>query len=169
MTGLFLDDPKRLVLVSDWNVILDPKLDKAGWGTDRCNSSLIDLLTEHDLVNLFRLDQPGQEMWMWLIDLPSAQIQTNLDRVLVRRADSNFVMCPTFHCIGQTDPYKFMVSLQLANRPSLAGYWKFNTSLLEIGDFRDQLETLIQWALVWAVTRNKWWGSLKYRIKDFAI
>ena len=58
--------------------------------------------------------------------------------------------------------------LRLANRPSLAGYWKFNTSLLEIRDFRDRLESLIQRALVGAVTGNRWWGSLKHRIRDFA-
>ena len=28
----FLDDPKRIVLVGDWNVILDPKIDRVGRG-----------------------------------------------------------------------------------------------------------------------------------------
>ena len=31
------------------------------------------------------------------------------------------------------------------------------------------LENLIQWSLVGAVTGNKWWASLKYRIRDFTI
>ena len=35
--------------------------------------------------------------------------------------------------------------------------------------FRVRLENLIQRALVGAVIRNRWWASLKYRIKDFAI
>ena len=89
--------------------------------------------------------------------------------MLFRRADSDFVTCPTFHWIGQTDPKLVRASLQLANRPSLAGYWKFNPSLLEIGDFWERLETLILRALVGAVTGNKLWGYLKYRIRDFAI
>ena len=49
----FLDDPKRIVLVGDWNAILDPKIDKGGRGTSgsaRCESSLIDLLAEFDLI-----------------------------------------------------------------------------------------------------------------------
>ena len=45
----------------------------------------------------------------------------------------------------------------------------FSTTLLEIRDFRERLETLIQQVLVEAVTGNMWWGSLKYRIRDFAI
>ena len=45
----------------------------------------------------------------------------------------------------------------------------FNTPLLEIRDFREQLETLIQRALAGAFTGNRWWESLKYRTRDFAI
>ena len=39
-------------------------------------------------------------------------------------------------------------SNKLADRPSLAGYWKFNTSLLEIRDFQDRLESLVHRALM---------------------
>ena len=167
----FLDDTKRLVLMGDWNAILDPKIDKVGWGVrraGRCESSLAGVMTRHDLVDRFRLVHPGREMWMWLDSSPSAKVGSYLDRVLVRRADIDFVSCPTFHLIAWTDHKLVRVSLRLANRPSLAGYWKFNTSLLEIRDFRDRLESLIKRALVGAVTRNRWWVSLKHRIRDFA-
>ena len=52
--GPFLDDLKRQVLVGDWNTILDHKIDKGGRGASgsvRCDSSLIDLLAELDLVD----------------------------------------------------------------------------------------------------------------------
>ena len=65
-----------------------------------------------------------------------------------------------------TDHELVRISLRLANRPSLAGYWKFNTSLLEIRVFRELLESLIKRALVGAVTGNR--VSLKHRIRDFA-
>ena len=48
-----------------WNAILDPKIDKGGRGAsglDRCESSLIDLLAEHDLVDRFCLNHPEREM-----------------------------------------------------------------------------------------------------------
>ena len=122
----------------------------------------------HDLVDGFRLDQPGREMWTWLDSTPPAKVGSYLDRVLVGRADGDFVSCLTFHLIAWTDPKLVRVSLQLANRPRLASYWKLNTSLLEIQDFRDRLEALIKRALVGAVTGNRWWVSLKYRIRDFA-
>ena len=151
----FLDDTKRLVLMGDWNAILDPKIDKVGRGVrraGRCDSSLVGFVTRHGLVDRFRLDHPGREMWTWLDSSPYAKIGSYLDRVLARRADIDFVSCPTFHLIAWTDHKLVRVSVRLAKRPSLAGYWKFNTSLLEIRDFRDRLESLIQRALVGAVT-----------------
>ena len=73
-------------------------------------------------------DHPGREMWTWPDSSPSARVGSYLDSVLVRRADCDFVSCPTFHLIGQTDHKRVRTSVRLANRPSLAGYWKFNTS-----------------------------------------
>ena len=134
----------------------------------RCESSLVGFVTRHGLVDRFRLDHPGREMWTWLDRSPTAKVGSYVDRVLVRRADIDFVSCPTFHLIAWTDHKLIRVSLRLANRPSLAGYWKFNTSLLEIRAFRDRLESLIQRALVGEVTGNRWWVSLKHRIRDFA-
>ena len=96
----FLDDTKRLVLMGVWNAILDPKIDKVGRGASRlekCESSLAGFMTRHDLVDRFRLDHPGREMWTWLDSSPSAKLGSYLDRVLVRRADIDFVSCPTFH------------------------------------------------------------------------
>ena len=139
---LSLDDPKRLVLVRDWNVIIDPKVDKVGWGAsgaERCESSLIDLIAPHDLVDRVRLDHPRREMWTWLDSSLSARVGSYLDRMLVRRAGCDVLSCPTFHLLELTDHKLVRISLRLANRPSLAGYWKFNTSLLEIRDFRERL------------------------------
>ena len=106
---------------------------------------------------------------MYIGSSSSGQVRSYLDRVLVRRADSDQVTCSTFHWLGRTDHKLVRVSLWLVNRPSLANYWKFNTSLLEIWDLRMRLENLFQRALVGAVIGSKWWASLKYRIRDFAI
>ena len=153
--------------MGDWNAILDSNIDKVGRGANwlgRCERSFVDFMAHHDLVDRFRLDHPGREMWTWLDSLPSTRVGSCLDRA--RRADCDFVSCPTFHLIGLTDNKLVRVSLQLAKRPCRAGYWKFNTSLLDIRDFRDRLESLIKQALVGAVTGNRWWVSLKPNTVD---
>ena len=80
----FLDDSKRLVLMGDWNAILDPKIDKFGRGArglGRCESSLVSLMTPHELVDRFRLDHTGREMWTWLDSSPSSKVGSYWDRV----------------------------------------------------------------------------------------
>ena len=137
--------------MGDWNAILDPNIDRAGRGASgsgRCDSSLINFLAEFDLIDRYRLDHQGREMWTWIGSSPSGLVRSYLDRVLVRRADSDLVAYPTFHWFGLTDHKLVRVSLQLANRPSLTSYWKFNISLREIWDFQMRLENLIQRALV---------------------
>ena len=57
----------------------------------------------HELVDRFRLDHPGKEMWTWLDSSPSAKVGFYLDRVFVRRADIDFVSCPTCHYKAWTD------------------------------------------------------------------
>ena len=94
-------------------------------------------------------------MWTWIGYSTSGQIQSYLDRVLVSRADSNLVTCPTFHWLGRSDLKLFRVRQRLVNRYSLASYWKFHSSLLEIWDFQLRLENLLHRALVGAVIGNK--------------
>ena len=101
-----LNDTKRLVLMGDWNAILDPKIDKVGRRANRLGryeSSLVGFMTRYDLVDRFRVDHPGREMWTWLDRSPSAKVGPYLDRVFVRRADIDFISCPTFHSIAWTD------------------------------------------------------------------
>ena len=81
----FLDDGKRLVLMGDWNAILDPKIDKVGRGASRlgrCERSLAGLMNRHNLVDRFCLDHPEGEIWTWLDSSPSAKVGSYSDRVL---------------------------------------------------------------------------------------
>ena len=64
-SGLFFDDPRRVVLVGDWNEILDSKINKTGRDAQRlhrCESSLNNFTNRHDLFNRFRMDHPRREM-----------------------------------------------------------------------------------------------------------
>ena len=78
----FLDNLKRIVLMGDLNAILDPKVDsvrRRDRGSRRCESSLIDFMDRHDLVDRFRLDH---QVWNWLDSSPSVRTRSYLDRVL---------------------------------------------------------------------------------------
>ena len=62
-----------------------PKIDKVGRGArrlGRCESSLVGFMTRHALVDRFRLDHPGRDIWTWLDRSPSAKVSSYLDREL---------------------------------------------------------------------------------------
>ena len=55
--------------MGDWNAVLDPNIDRIGRGasgSERCDSSLVSFLAEFDLIDRYRLDHLGREMWTWL-------------------------------------------------------------------------------------------------------
>ena len=170
--GPYLTFSERLVLVGDWNAILDPKLDKGGRGAsgkERCERSLIDMMARNDLIDRYRLDHPGEEMWTWTPSSLSGPVKSYLDRLLVRRVDVDFISCPTFHWLGHSDHKLLLARMQLGDRARRASHWKFNVSLLERQDFRDKLEGLVQKELVGSIVSNRWWTRLKYKIKRFSI
>ena len=156
--------------MGNWNAILDLTIDKVGRdarGSGRCEGNLICFIARYDLLDRFRLDTPGREMWTWLDNSSSVKAKCHLDRVLeeltlvlLRVPCSIILRGLTIGLFG---------SVWLANRLTLAGYWKFNTSFLELRNFRDRLESPVLQASVGMVTGNKWWGSLRHRIRDFAI
>ena len=64
-------------------------------------------MARHDLVDRLRLDHPDSS--------PSVRVRSYLDRVLVKRADTDFVKCPTFHYVAWSDHKLVKVSLWLAD------------------------------------------------------
>ena len=82
-----------------------PLIDRVGRRAkeSRKCESLINLMARHDLVDRVRLDHSEKEMWTLLDSSPSFHARSYLDRMLDRRADTDFVMCLTFHYVTQTD------------------------------------------------------------------
>ena len=167
----YLDCPHRLVAMGDWNAILDPNLDKGGRGARtgrRCERSLINLLERSGLVDRYRIDHPGREMWTWAQNTPP--VRTYLDRVLVRRADVAFISCPRFEFIAYHgfDHKMFVAKVHLEDTPRMAGYWKFNLSHLGREDFRHQLDIYLRRKLEGAVVGSRWWVNFKADLKTFS-
>lgn len=57
-------------------------------------------------------------------------------------------MLSNFHSIVYTNHKLVQVYIKLDKaKPRMAGFWKFNMSLLNVKDFQDQLLLIIQWEL----------------------
>lgn len=77
-----------------------------------------------------------------------------------------FLSYPTFHSLGRLDHKLVMAHFNLSTRPKLARYWKLNTFLLAMQDFRDKVTEIIRRTLMGTI---KWWVSTKAKIRRFSI
>ena len=73
---------KRVILVGDWNAVLDPNLYSSA-GTNTLGARYFrDFVERLDLVDKFRERHPNKIAWTWTGRGASAQLYSYLDRVL---------------------------------------------------------------------------------------
>ena len=85
---------KRVILVGDWNAVLDPNLDRGAisTGTNTLDARYFrDFVQRLDLVDKFRERHPNKIIWTWTGRGASAQLYSYLDRVLVKRVDLEYL------------------------------------------------------------------------------
>ena len=163
---------KRVILVGDWNAVLDPNLDRGATsaGTNPLDARYFrEFVQKFDLVDKFRERHPNKIVWTWTGRGASAQLYSYLDRVLVKRVDLDYIGGPSFEPYKDSDHKSLCVSIRLDKaRCRMSGYWKFNLSLLAEADFRNQLELTLKRELTGAIMGNRWWANLKDSIRSFA-
>ena len=167
---LYVVPSKRVILVGDWNAVLDPNLDRGAIsaGTNTLHARYFrDFVQRLDLTNFAKGIQI--RAWTWTGRGASAQLYSYSDRVLVKRVDLDYLGGPSFDPYKNSDHKFLCVSIRLDKaRCRMSGYWKFNSSLLAEADFRNQLELMIKWELTGAIMGNRWWANLKDSIRSFA-
>ena len=93
---------KRVILVGDWNAVLDPNLDRGAIsaGTNTLDARYFrDFVQRLDLVDKFRERHPNKIVWTWTGRGASAQLYSYLDRVLVKRVDLDYLGGPSFRSV----------------------------------------------------------------------
>ena len=129
---------KRVILVGDWNAVLDPNLDRGAIsaGTNPLDARYFrDFVQRLDLVDKFRERHPNKIVWTWTGRGASAQLYSYLDRVLVKRVDLDHLGGPSFDPYKNSDHKFLCVSIRLDKaRCRLSGYWKFKDRAVLAGD-----------------------------------
>ena len=90
---------KRVILVGDWNAVLDPNLDRGAItaGTNTLDARYFhDFVQRLDLVGKFRERHPNKLAWTWTGRGASGQLYSYLDRVLLKRVDLDYLGGPSF-------------------------------------------------------------------------
>lgn len=174
--------PGAIIMGGDFNTCLDPELDSTGYTGDfsgwlTTNPPLANLITNHDLLDSWRIVNPEGRAYTWARSQSSAQ-RSRLDRIYISRALMAHLEDPgtrhtppsiSDHCIADlsirctTDVFihkttwKFSKELTLNNRwtRSISFLLKSYIERLETGHFCSPGEVIASYTKLKSCIRNK--------------
>lgn len=138
--------PKRpLVLVGDWNFVLDPGKDSKHYsriGNPRARQIVLDFMENENLNDIWRRQHETSTRFTWRRTNPSKFAR--LDFFLISPELLPLVDCSKIETAYRTDHNLITMSLQ-QNCPMARGlFWKFNNSLLNDEQFIDMIRKEIK-------------------------
>ena len=117
---------KQVILVEDWNAVLDPNLDRGAIsvGTNTSDARhFCEFVERLDLVDKFRERYPNKVVWTWTGRGASAELYSYLDQVLVRRVNLDYLGGSSFNPYKDSDHKFLCVSIRLDKvRSRMSGY-----------------------------------------------
>ncbi|GAB1601854.1 hypothetical protein Ahia01_000463900, partial [Argonauta hians] len=165
----FLGTSRSLLLLGDWNGILDVRWEYVGACPDRreCDS-LKQLVTQFDLIDKYRLENPTGDRYTW--STKNGKSRSYLDRIFIKKLDKDLISCPQAVRFRYTD-HKLVTCVidpgTFHKRGS--GYYKLNLSLPINKTYIIQIRYLIKQLLTGAIINNRWWHAYKRTIKKKSI
>ena len=167
------NDDSKIILGGDFNVVLDPNLDGQGGRPSLKESAkqIEDIYLSHDLVDIWRVRNPGTKRFSWRQKTPF--IQRRLDYWLIDNALQEE--------IDQVDIISSIKSDHLAISSTINGietetlspsFWKLNASLLDDKEYVDLINHSYQeWIKEFKDVQDPrlFWDLLKYKIRQDTI
>ncbi|XP_014775867.1 uncharacterized protein LOC106873154 [Octopus bimaculoides] len=97
----FLVTSKTLVVLGDYNAIVDAHIDSVGSSDRKVNSRFVDLLKKFQLADGYRPDHPNVPEWTWVNG--DSRFKSYLDRIVIRARDKASFSCPHLVQVSYTD------------------------------------------------------------------
>ena len=163
-----------LILGGDYNMVLDPSIDRKG-GTPSVDHisghiELSNIIKENQLLDVWRHIHKNKKMYTW--SSPDNKIHSRLDRIYISQQNINKIHKTQTMSIPWTDHKLFSTTILLNNNNSKGpNYWKLNTSILRDQHYQELIEDF--W-LYWQKQKTKyknftdWWDVGKCHIKSLS-
>ena len=163
-----------IVLGGDFNLTLDPSLDKQG-GTSafaestKFRQEIIAFLEAFALSDCLRIKNIGKKLFTWYSK--HLKVRSRLDYIFVSEQLLNRLTLCNKKLAILTDHYMVQITLQTEFSTRGKGYWKFNTSLLKDKDYIK----LVKRSITKTVENNKesnrsmLWDIIKMNIRGETI
>lgn len=151
----FVATSSSLVLLVDFNVICDARVNHVGSKKYKGNVDLQDLLSRFQLTDPYRLELPNALLGTW--SSSNRPFRTCLDGISIRNVEKNIAKCPQSHSVCHND-HKLgtcELNLDIVDVYKKSGNGKFNKSLSVIGEYRDRIKLLLQKPLTETIINDK--------------
>ena len=156
-----------IILCGDFNVTLDPSLDRSGDHESHVASqnALQLLILEHSLIDTFRKTNGNEIMFTWSRDNSCSR----LDRVYISSHISNRLVYSSVIRCPYSDHDAFCTGFMTSKVKQQSAYWHFNVSLL---NDKSYVKIITFFWKKWQLFRSNyddirmWWDIGKIKIKD---
>ena len=163
-----ISDESFVIMGGDFNVTLNPELDKSGgkyYPQSKNVQKLNDLLNTLNLQDIWRVQHEQIRRYTWRQKKPL--IQCRLDYWFTQETLQDFIQSTTIIPSIRSDHSAIMLHLknyQIENKGP--NYWKFNNSLLDDSNYvRFVTQHLNNWVLNDTEDKRIVWEILKYNIR----
>ena len=160
------------ILVGDWNFVLDPSIDKLG-GSKQSNNKALRTVKEYmntdKLIDVWRKLHPDVKQYTWHRSKPEL-VMTRLDMFMIPEILLPLVVSAEILPSFMSDHSIIRLIIELDNKGRGPGFWKLNTSLLDIPEYLENVSDIIteNSKATFTDTRAKW-NFLKQQIKEYSI
>ena len=160
------------IIGGDYNLVLDPQLDKKGGNNPNKKSLhvLKNIITSMNLIDSYRHQFPDKNEYTWRQTRP--KVSCRLDYFLVSKDINTATKHNKIIYMPFTDHKSVRLHFELDDTHKKPNLWKFNNSFLQDNDFVRQMNTLIteKWTDYTEVDDLRIrYELLKYEIQQFAM
>ena len=138
---------QHIILVGDWNMLLDPELDGKNYkniNNPNARQKVLQLITELDLYDIFRCENNEKQLYTWKRKISSGLIQMGrLDFFLISESLLSYSKKVSIHPAYRSDHNLISLSLVFNKPQKNKNFWKFNNSLLYDTDFITEVKSLL--------------------------
>ena len=135
----------HLVICGDFNLTLNPELDSYNYtnlNNPKARSTVLDMIEEFDLIDLFRYFNPDKKRYTWRRKNPLKQAR--LDYLLTSETLLDLVDIVDIKPSYKSDHSFLLLSLALNKFKTGRGTWKFNTQYLRDPQYLKMINTAIR-------------------------
>ena len=130
-------DVDYFILAGDFNLALDPTVDRYGGGQLNIHTTqyLRQLMEDFELIDMWRNRHPNDVQYSWERSAPK-YTASRLDYILCSETFNNIVHNVEYKHAIRTDHKAIVLNLQINQQKRGSGLWKFNNMMLNDPQFR---------------------------------